>query len=103
MVLDPVTVGPVTRPSRDAILQFGIQQAVAKGWRVESVGPGFAVLVRGDKASGVADLLHVILSVFTCGLWLPVWLVIALLGGERRATLTVVGTTATLSKATRSR
>jgi len=39
---------PVTAPNRDTVLQFGIQQALRDGWRVESTGPGFAVLAFGD-------------------------------------------------------
>lgn len=98
--MDPITVWRVTAPNRDDVLAFGLRQAVADGWRVESTGAGYAVLVRGKKQN---EIVHVVLILFTCGLWLPVWLAFALLGGERRAMLTVAGNQVTLSKMSRSR
>jgi hypothetical protein len=45
-----------------------------------------AVLVTGHRPN---HLLHLILSVLTLGLWLIVWLIVALAGGEKRKTVTV--------------
>ena len=36
------------------------------------------------KGHSVNHSLHLLLSVFTLGLWLPVWLVVALVSGEKR-------------------
>jgi hypothetical protein len=44
------------------------------------------VIVSGEPVNHVA---HLLASVFLCGLWLPVWLLIAIFGGERRGTVTV--------------
>ncbi len=55
------------------------------GWRVESVTPSQAVMVNGR---GPHHILHLLLSVFTAGLWLPVWLIIALSAREVRAVVT---------------
>lgn len=98
--MDPATVGRVTAPNRDAVLQFGIQQALRDGWRVESTGPGFAVLVIGSNSG---DVLHVVLILFTCGLWIPFWLLIRHYTGEQRAILTVEGNRAVLKKGGRPR
>lgn len=59
---------------------------VARGWRVESQTDTMAVVVRGKKPN---HILHLLLTVFTVGLWLPVWLLVAIVSGEKRKTLTV--------------
>ncbi|WP_396921662.1 hypothetical protein [Mycolicibacterium sp.] len=59
--------------------------AVSRG-RIESVTPYSAVLVTGQK---VNHILHLLVSVLLCGLWLPIWLIISLNGGEKRHVLTV--------------
>lgn len=59
--------------------------AVSRG-RIESVTPYSAVLVTGQK---VNHILHLLVSVLLCGLWLPIWLIISLDGGEKRHVLTV--------------
>ena len=59
---------------------------VQRGARVESRDITTAVLVSGRP---VDHLTHAIISIFTWGLWLPVWILVALAGGERRKTLSV--------------
>ena len=54
--------------------------------RIESVSPYTAVLVYGKPVNHV---LHLLASVFLCGLWLPVWILIAVSGGERKRVLSV--------------
>ena len=34
-------------------------------------------------------ILHLLLTVFLCGFWLPVWLLVAVTGGEKRSVLAV--------------
>ncbi len=34
-------------------------------------------------------ILHLLLSVFTLGLWIPVWILLALTGGEEQVRLSV--------------
>ena len=43
-------------------------------------------MVTGHRPNNV---LHLILSIVTLGLWLIVWLIVALAGGEKRKVLTV--------------
>ena len=59
---------------------------VRDGWRVESQSDYHAVLVRGKK---VNHILHLLLSVFTGGLWLIVWLALAAKKGEKRVQIHV--------------
>jgi hypothetical protein len=37
----------------------------------------------------VNHVLHLLVTVLLCGLWLPVWIVVALDGGEKRQVLSV--------------
>lgn len=88
------SVGAVERstvPVSDSVRQERLQQvlshdvAVNRG-RVESVTPYTAVVVTGRRVNHV---LHLLVSVLLCGLWLPVWLLISVGGGEKRHVLTV--------------
>lgn len=63
-----------------------VAMEVARGWRVESQTDTMAVVVRGKKPN---HILHLLLTVFTLGLWLPVWLIVAMVSGEKRKTLSV--------------
>jgi hypothetical protein len=67
---------------RRARLAQAVAAAVAtQNARVENQGEYQAVLVTGQK---VNHTLHFLISVFTCGLWLIVWLILGLTGGEKR-------------------
>lgn len=57
---------------------------VQNGWRVESQTPRMVSLVSGKPVNHV---LHLILSLVTLGLWIPVWIIMGLAGGERRCEL----------------
>lgn len=73
---------PVSDEVRHQKLQHYLAQDVAYSrGRIESVTPYSAVVVYGQPVNHVP---HLLASVFLCGLWLPVWLLIALSGGERR-------------------
>ena len=54
---------------------------IAKGWRIESQTDTQVALVKGQRPNHV---LHLLLSVFTAGIWLPFWLIISWRGGEKR-------------------
>ena len=73
-------------PERKQRLAKQLQMSVAQGGRVESQGDTEAVLVFGKP---VNHTLHAIISIFSCGLWLLVWLIIAVTGGEKRQMITV--------------
>lgn len=71
---------------RQALLAQTIATQVAGGARVESQGPFNAILVRGKAVNNV---LQLILTPVTAGLWLFVWIPLLLLGGEKRSQVSV--------------
>jgi hypothetical protein len=71
---------------RKRILAQQIQQAIARGGRVQSQSDTMAVIVHGHP---VNHLLHFILGIFTFGLWWIVWIILAVSGGEKREMITV--------------
>jgi hypothetical protein len=60
-----------------------MQQALRDlAFRGFEVADGYrAIVLTGEP---VNHALHVLLSIFTCGLWLPVWLLLIALGGVKR-------------------
>ncbi|MCX8495948.1 MAG: hypothetical protein ORN51_07175 [Akkermansiaceae bacterium] len=90
----PKKTAPVARsttPEPDAVRQSQLEaylsQYLAKTrGRIESVTPFSAVVIHGEKVNHV---LHLLISVLLCGLWLPVWFLIAQSGGERRTVISV--------------
>ena len=71
---------------RSAVLDAYLFEQCAEGVRVEARTPTAAVIAWGEPVNHV---LHLLISVLLCGLWLPVWLLAATIGGERRRTITV--------------
>lgn len=71
---------------RKAILARQLQSAVARGLRIESQSDYQAVLVEGQP---VNHTLHAIITIFSCGLWGIVWIVLAITGGEKREMIVV--------------
>jgi hypothetical protein len=66
----------------NVLLPVEIARLVGLGYRVEAAPvPGQVVMVRGRRANHV---LHLLLSVVTVGLWLPVWLLVGLGAREHR-------------------
>lgn len=81
----------LTVPVSDAVRQQRLQEALAAdlartAGRIESQTPYSAVLISGQR---VNHILHLLISVLLCGLWLPVWLILGLSSGERRTVITV--------------
>ena len=66
---------------RSEILETSTMDAVSKGWRIESKGQFYAVVVEGRS---VNHILHLLLTILTSGLWIIVWLLLVVSGGERR-------------------
>lgn len=71
---------------RKAILARQLQSGVARGLRIESQSDYQAVLVEGKP---VNHTLHAIITIFSCGLWGIVWIVMAITGGEKREMVVV--------------
>ena len=91
---EEVVVGAVTQevsaektPSeRKELLARTLQGQVAAGGRIESQSDFQAVVVTGKPLNNV---LHLILTLVTFGLWAPVWIALAIFGGEKRSMITV--------------
>lgn len=66
---------------RKKLLAQAINSQVIQGARVESQSDFQAIFVKGKP---VNHILHLIISLVTCGLWLFVWAALALIGGEKR-------------------
>lgn len=56
------------------------------GWRVQSQSDYNAILVKGKK---VSHLLHLLLFLFTAGLWIFVWPILAIKNREKRLMISV--------------
>lgn len=54
--------------------------------RIESQTDYQAVVVTGKPTN---HILHLLLSIFTLGLWIPVWIILAIVGGEKRRIIAV--------------
>ena len=66
---------------RKELLDWEVGLRVLEGYRVESQTDFQAMLVKGRR---INHLLHFLITVFTFGLWLIVWLLLIAFGGERR-------------------
>jgi len=77
---------PLSPDRREAILNSVIMQHVSVGWRIESNFGHQVVLVRGTE---VNHAMHGVITVFLCGLWLPVWLIAMAVSGQQRTVITV--------------
>lgn len=71
---------------RKAILAAKLQEAVARGGRVESQSDTMATVVYGKPVNHV---LHLLLTLVTAGIWAIVWIILAVSGGEKREMITV--------------
>ena len=84
-ITTPLPDGEVSLEERRKVLANGVNHRLqmSGGWRVESEGDVYAVMVGGKP---VNHILHLLLSVLTFGLWLIVWVFAK---GETRYRLTV--------------
>lgn len=80
-VTHPIVPGRLPIQQRAAIMQQALRDLQFSGWRIEMVDGPRAVVVTGAP---VNHILHLLISFFTCGLWLPVWGLLAALGGVKR-------------------
>jgi hypothetical protein len=82
----PQSAIAVSADQRQALLSQHIQMAVARGGRVQHADAYSATIVYGKP---VNHLLHAILAFFLIGLWLFVWVPLAIFGGEKRELIRV--------------
>lgn len=71
---------------RERLQRYLAEELVLTRGRIESVTDYTAVVLYGQR---VNHILHLLLTVLTCGVWLIIWLVTAKDGGEQRHVLTV--------------
>ena len=76
----------LTVQERGSVLDQNLIRMTALNGRVETRADSSAVVVNGKPVNHV---LHVLLSVFLCTLWVPAWMLLTATGGERRTTVTV--------------
>ncbi len=67
-----------------AALDRRVRELVHDGWRVDSTVGDTVVMVKGHR---VNHLLHLLITIFLLGLWLFVWIPLAIFGGEKRMTV----------------
>ena len=77
----------MTLEERSEILANSVQRAARKGWRVVSQTQTQAQLVKGKPTN---HLLHLILCFVTLGIWIPVWIGVALFTGQKEVFVTVL-------------
>jgi hypothetical protein len=75
-----------TDDARKAMLERWISEEVQAGWKVQHQSSYFVALVKGKRPN---HILHLLLSIFTLGFWLPVWLILGISMGERRQTIEI--------------
>jgi hypothetical protein len=72
--------------ARKALLAQAVANEVRQGWRVESQTDFQAVMVQGHRPN---HLLHLLLTIFTFGLWGFVWIAVVAIGGEKREVIAI--------------
>lgn len=84
----PPPGGGLNNDKRREILNQAISNRLARpgAWRVESRTDFDAIIVGGKQ---VNHTLHLLLSVFTLGIWLIVWALVAMTAGETRYRMAV--------------
>jgi len=75
-----------TAEERKELLARTLTTQIASGARVESQSDFQAVVLKGKP---VNHTLHLIITLLTVGLWAPVWIALAIFGGDKRSMLTV--------------
>ena len=83
---DAINTPQLTDSARTALLDAEVAEWIREGWRVESRSSFQAIMVSGRR---VNHLLHLVISLVTAGLWIFIWIVLVLTGGENRELLLV--------------
>ena len=81
-----IGAGALTADYRRTALNAEVQRQVTAGNKIESQSDFQVVLVSGKPVNHV---LHLLLTIFTLGLWLIPWIILGLTGGEHRKMVTV--------------
>jgi hypothetical protein len=77
---------PITRADRTHTLEAEAGYFVAEGWRVRTITPTEATLVKGEP---ISHGVHIFFSIVTVGLWLLVYVPLLVFGGEKHKHISV--------------
>lgn len=75
-----------TDAERKTSLDAALARLGAAGWRIENRSDFQATIAKGHR---VNHILHLILTLVTLTVWGIVWLLLVVLGGEKRELVTV--------------
>jgi hypothetical protein len=75
-----------TAEQRKATLDRALQLEGAHGWRIETRSDFQATIAKGNRLN---NTLHLLLTIFTAGLWGIVWIGLAIFGGIKRRMITI--------------
>lgn len=84
--LDASASGRKNPEERKELLARTVTGQIATGARVESQSDYQAVVVKGKP---VNHTLHLILTLVTLSFWAPIWIALAIFGGEKRSMVAV--------------
>ncbi len=84
--LPAASTEPLSDERRSELLDQVLAQKTLQGSTVVHRADHYAVISVGSKPNHV---LHLLLSILTLGLWLIVWLIVAIAGGESQYAITV--------------
>jgi hypothetical protein len=82
----PQSSGRKSTEERKELLARTLTAQIASGARVESQSDFQAVVVKGKPVNHVLHLIITLVTIFT---WSPVWIGLAIFGGEKRSMLVV--------------
>jgi hypothetical protein len=95
LTIDPATTPKTTAAAastveelaaKTATLDDGIAYYMRQGWSVESRTSTTVRMVKGKDHN---HILHLLLTILTFGVWLPVWIGLAVFGGKKTKRITV--------------
>ena len=70
---------------------FDVPTLIRQGWRIETETDELVVLVTGRR---VNHILHLLLTLITVGIWVLVWIILVVTGGEKRKVINKPGSEA---------
>lgn len=80
------TAPTITPDERKAKLDALIVDWTRGGWKLETRSDYQAVISKGHRPN---HILHLLLTIFTLGLWAIVWIIVSITSREKRKTLAV--------------
>jgi hypothetical protein len=80
------TPNPIPTEQRRQLMDTAVNEWAREGWRVESRSEFQAVFAKGHRPN---HILHLLLSIVTVGLWIPVWICLSVFSGEKRKVVSV--------------